>query len=76
MTARKSPVIKTIPDPAITLVTTAIVCATLGCSRDTVLRLCRQGKLERIKLNGQTRITLRSVNALVDEALEEAKKQR
>jgi excisionase family DNA binding protein len=49
--------------------TTAQACAQLGCSRWTLDRMCRKGKLERVRWLGQTRITARSLNALVDEML-------
>ena len=49
--------------------TTAQACAQLGCSRNTVAKLWREGKLERVRFGGQTRITARSLNALVDEML-------
>jgi excisionase family DNA binding protein len=50
--------------------TMAQACAQLSCSRSTIERLWRQGKLERVRFGGQTRITARSLNALVDEMLE------
>lgn len=49
--------------------TTAQACAQLGCSRSTVEKLWREGKLERVKFGGQTRITARSLNTLVDEVM-------
>ena len=49
--------------------TTAQACAQLGCTRYTVLKLWRDGKLERVRFGGQTRYTARSLNALVDEVL-------
>ncbi len=49
--------------------TTAQACAQLGCSRSTIAKLWREGKLERVRFGGQTRITARSLNALVDQAL-------
>lgn len=49
--------------------TTAQACAQLGCSRATVAKLWREGKLERVRFGGQTRITARSLNALVDNML-------
>jgi excisionase family DNA binding protein len=49
--------------------TTAQACAQLGCSRDTIRKLWKEGKLERVRFGGQTRITARSLNALVDEVL-------
>jgi excisionase family DNA binding protein len=50
--------------------TMAQACAQLSCSRGTVEKLWRQGKLERVRFGGQTRITARSLDALVDEMLE------
>ncbi len=44
------------------------VCGQLACSRWTVDRLCRAGKLERVRFGGRTRITARSLRALIDEA--------
>lgn len=49
--------------------TTAQACAQLGCSRATIAKLWEAGKLERVKFGGQTRITARSLNALVDSLL-------
>lgn len=49
--------------------TTAQACAQLGCSRQTIFKLWKDGKLERVRFGGQTRITARSLNALVDEVL-------
>lgn len=49
--------------------TTAQACAQLGCSRATIAKLWEDGKLERVKFGGQTRITARSLNALVDQLL-------
>jgi excisionase family DNA binding protein len=51
--------------------TTAQACAQLGCSRATIAKFWRDGKLERVRFGGQTRITARSLNALVDELLTE-----
>jgi len=50
--------------------TMAQACQQLSCSRDTVERLWRQGRLERVRFLGQTRITARSLDKLVDELLE------
>jgi excisionase family DNA binding protein len=50
--------------------TMAQACAQLSCSRGTVEKLWREGKLERVRFGGQTRISARSLNALVDEMLE------
>jgi excisionase family DNA binding protein len=49
--------------------TLAEACAQLGCSRWTLDRMCKSGqwKLERVRFGGRTRITVRSLNALVDE---------
>jgi excisionase family DNA binding protein len=49
--------------------TMAQACAQLSCSRGTVEKLWREGKLERVRFLGQTRITARSLDALVDEML-------
>ena len=49
--------------------TTAQARAQLSCGRDTLNKLVREGKLERVSFGGQTRITARSLNALVDEML-------
>lgn len=49
--------------------TTAQACAQISCSRSTIDRLVKAGKLERVPFGNQTRITARSLNALVDEAL-------
>jgi excisionase family DNA binding protein len=49
--------------------TTAQARAQLGCSRGTLDKLVREGKLERVPFGGQTRITARSLNAFVDEVL-------
>ena len=63
-------VAKTPPEPTSReLRTTAQACAQLGCSRGTIAKLWRDGKLERVRFGGQTRITARSLNALVDEVL-------
>jgi excisionase family DNA binding protein len=45
-------------------------CQQLSCSRGTVEKLWREGKLERVRFGGQTRITARSLDALVDEMLQ------
>jgi len=50
--------------------TTAQACAQLGCGRSTIYKLVKEGKLERVAFGGQTRITARSLNALVDDVLE------
>lgn len=49
--------------------TTAQACLQLGCSRGTVEKFWREGRLERVKFGGQTRITARSIDALVDSLL-------
>lgn len=49
--------------------TTAQACAQLGCSRYTLAKLWKEGKLERVRFGGQTRITARSLNALLDQVL-------
>ena len=51
------------------LKTTAEACAQLGVTRYTLSKLWQAGKLERVRFGGQTRITARSLNALVDEVL-------
>lgn len=51
------------------LKTTAQACALLGCSRYTLAKLWRDGKIERVRFGGQTRITARSLNALLDQVL-------
>jgi excisionase family DNA binding protein len=56
--------------------TTSQACAQLGCSRSTIEKLAREGKLERVKFGGQTRITARSLNALVDEVLTDETRKR
>lgn len=56
------------PDPA-QLLTTAQACIRLDCSRSTIRKLWKEGKLERVKFGGQTRITRRSLDALVDAIL-------
>ena len=57
------------PDPARELLTTAQACARLDCSRSTIRKLWKEGKLERVKFGGQTRISRRSLDALVDAVL-------
>jgi excisionase family DNA binding protein len=47
----------------------AQACAQLSCSRGTIEKLWREGKLERVRFGGQTRITARSLDRLVDEML-------
>ena len=69
MTARNKLVAMKSLDPARELRTTAQACAQLGCSRSTVRKLWQQGKLERVRFGGQTRITARSLNAYLDEIL-------
>ena len=49
--------------------TMAQACQQLSCSRGPVEKLWREGKLERVRFGGQTRITARSLDALVDEML-------
>ena len=49
--------------------TTAQAMAQLNCSRSTIDRLAKQGRLERVPFGGHTRITARSLNALVDQVL-------
>jgi len=49
--------------------TTAQACAQLGVTRYTLAKLWRDGKLERVRFGGQTRITARSLNALLDQVL-------
>ena len=49
--------------------TTAQACAQLGVTRYTLVKLWKEGKLERVRFGGQTRITARSLNALLDEVL-------
>jgi excisionase family DNA binding protein len=49
--------------------TMAQACQQLSCSRGTVEKLWREGKLERVRFLGQTRITARSLDALVDQML-------
>ena len=44
-------------------------CAQLGVTRYTLVKLWKEGKLERVRLGGQTRITARSLNALLDQVL-------
>ena len=55
--------------------TTAQACAQLSCSRGTVAKFIAEGKLERVPFAGQTRITARSLNALVDELLTQSAKR-
>jgi len=47
----------------------AQACTQLSCSRGTVEKFWREGKLERVRFGGQTRFTARSLDALVDELL-------
>ena len=49
--------------------TTAQACAQLGVTKYTLTKLWQEGKLERVRFGGQTRITARSLNALVDQVL-------
>jgi len=49
--------------------TMAQACQQLSCSRGTVEKLWREGKLERVRFLGQTRITARSLDKLVDEMM-------
>lgn len=53
-------------DPSLELLTTAQACARLGISRKTLVKLAKERKLERVKFGGQTRITARSLERLVD----------
>ena len=46
--------------------TTAQACAQLGCSRSTIDRMVKAGRLERVRWLGQTQITARSLRDLVD----------
>ena len=56
------------PDPRLErLLTITEVCARLGLSRQTVTRLWKDGKLERVKFGRQIRIRESSLNALLDE---------
>lgn len=57
------------PEASRELRTTAQACTQLGCSRGTIEKFWREGKLERVRFGGQTRITARSLDALVDELL-------
>jgi excisionase family DNA binding protein len=56
--------------------TTSQACAQLGVTRYLLLKLCREGKLVRVRFGGQTRITVRSLNALVDEMLTNPRRRR
>jgi excisionase family DNA binding protein len=56
--------------------TMAQACAQLSCSRGTVEKFWREGKLERVRFGGQTRITARSLDALVDALLLQALKPK
>ena len=56
--------------------TTAQAMSQLNCSRSTIERLSKEGKLERVRFGGLTRITARSLNALVDEVLTSDKQER
>ena len=53
------------PDPN-ELLTTAEAAARLGVSYKTVIRLWKEGKIERVKFGSQTQITVRSLKPLVD----------
>jgi excisionase family DNA binding protein len=55
---------------SLALRTMAQACAQLSCSRGMVEKFWREGKLERVRFGGQTRITARSLDALVKEMLE------
>jgi len=57
------------PESSRELRTMAQACAQLSCSRGTIEKFWREGKLERVRFGGQTRITARSLDALVDELL-------
>jgi excisionase family DNA binding protein len=72
MPTNHKPALKTTRD----LKTTAQAMAQLGCSRGTIDKLARDGKLERVPFGGQTRITARSLDALVDELLSEPEEKR
>ena len=54
------------PDPGLGLLTTAQACARLGVSHKTLVKLWKEGKIERVRFGGQTRITARSLDGLVD----------
>lgn len=68
MMLRKNQVTKS-HDPARALVSIEQVRAQLDCSRSTVDKLCREGKLEKVRFGGHTRITRRSLDALLDHIL-------
>ncbi len=57
------------PNLTVLTVTTSQACERLGCSRATVYRLWQAGKLERVRFHGHTRITVRSLNALIKETM-------
>lgn len=57
------------PDSSRDLRTTEQARMQLACSRGTVEKFWREGKLEKVKFGGQIRYTARSLNALVDQLL-------
>ena len=56
-------------DPARALISIEQVRAQLDCSRSTVDKLCREGKLEKVRFGSHTKITRRSLDALIDQIL-------
>ena len=58
-------------DLTVLTLTTSQACERLGCSRQTVYRLWKAGKLERVRFHGHTRITVDSLNALIKEIMAE-----
>lgn len=72
-TGRKTPpVAKSPARPDLTVLTVTMeeACARLGCSRSTVYRLWKLGKIERVSINrGKYRVTVRSLNALIKETM-------
>ena len=67
MTARNPP---PRPDLKVLTLSTKEACERLGCSRSTLFRLWKKGKLERVRAHGAyTRVTVRSLNALIKETM-------
>jgi excisionase family DNA binding protein len=49
-------------------------CALLSCSRPTIYKLWREGRLELVKLGGwHTRVTFRSLNRLLNDIMKDPK---
>ena len=57
------------PDNGLTIAdlrTIAEACAQLECSRHTLRRLVREGKLDAVRFGGKVRIIARSLDTLID----------